>query len=338
MNSEFVKNIPQFVMRIEMGRIPSRTRHFKKKDVVTNDALTIMPGQNPPNRGNKKWGYEIWFRPKELVDVTEELEYLGTNPVAQSLGYIEGPISDMAENNMIYEGIDKLVRPEYNTHQTFEQILTINLGTIITIKGISWASQYLDYVFVQDEYYMNTALTADVIYHEFAHIALSKYLEPKHSRPVIEGMADYFVAVQTGRTDLYEPQEDILRIRPKNALNEDLYAPYRETEPYARRDFVLSFLWKVRSNLIEVNNERAERGLKPVIDPDELVFETRKRLTESSVIYPDLTRALIDSYDKVCTVKRIKKDKDNKVIRRICDGGRLGLNAINKAIKQKGFF
>lgn len=317
--SQFIKEIPQIIIRVEMGKRPSRTRHFRAKNVEVNNAITIMPGKVPPQKGDKKWGHEIWFSPMEVVDVKKELEYLGSNPITQSMTFLEPPVMDMAKNNLIFESMDKILDPELYQGQSLSDIFTVNLGTMATIKGVSWASQYLDYIFVQDEYYMDTALVADVIYHEFAHVALSKYLAPKHSRPVIEGMADYFVAAQTSRTQLYLPQEGILNIRPKNAKNKDTYLPERESEPYARRDFVLSFLWKVRENLEKLNLSRKKRGLEPVVDTDQLIFEARTLLSESSLIYPDLTRALVQTCKKVCNGKRI------------------GVNAIHKAIFEKGF-
>ena len=52
-----------------------------------------------------------------------------------------------------------------------------------------WQSNFIEYLFTRKWYKFDSALVPEIIYHEFAHLALSDNLELSHSTPVIEGMA-----------------------------------------------------------------------------------------------------------------------------------------------------
>lgn len=320
--SERAKNLSQIVIRLEMTKKYSKVRHFLGKDESYNNAFTVLAGKTPryvSEHEKKEWGDEIWFSPKDVIDVKEKLTTLGLNPVTQGLTLVEAPISDMAEANLIYDSLDKLIEPEYNSHQQYGDIIILNVGTILFIKAVTEASKYLDYALVQDEFYMDTALVPDVIYHEFTHIVLADHLKPTHSRPVIEGMADFFVAVQHKRTLLYDKGEDIIMIRSKHTDNEDLYSMDRELQQNAIRDFAVSVIWKIKTELDKANEDRTKQGLKPIVDVEQLVFEARTHLNHKSKIDPDLTRAL----EKAC--------------RKLCSSKRIGIHSINAALEAKGF-
>lgn len=320
--SDYVKKFPPITIRINISRKYSKVRHFHKNDVEFNNAWTVRPGQTPkgvPRDKQKSWGHEVWFNPMKVIDVKDMITSIGNNPVTTSLKYIEGPIVDMANTSMMYDVLDYLYYPEYYQTASIETLLLSNLITIVGVKGIVKASEYLDYVFVEDEFYIDSALVPEVIMHEFAHIALSDKLLPRHSLAAIEGMADYFVASSTRQTQLYRRIDDIILAREKDALNTDLYSPQLELSQAANRDFALSVIWSVRTSLEKLNSERQKRGKPDIVNVDELVYNARKFLKGDSKISPGLTGALVKSCQELCRNRRA------------------GVDAIRNAYQAKGF-
>lgn len=320
-NSDYVKNLPQLTIRINMSRRFSKVRHFTKIDSEINNAWTIPAGETPkfvPKSKKRKWGNEIWFSPKKTIDVTELIDNLGYNPVTSSLKLVEEPIVDMAQTNMVFDTMDLLIYPEY-ADQTLEQIVMTNLVTIGTIKGVVYMSTFLDRLFVEDEFYIDTALVPEIIFHEFNHIALSDQLNPTHSSAVIEGMADYFVASAFDKTNLYSRMDEILLSRSKNADNKKLYRPEYELPQYAREDFTLGVLWKVKEKIIEVNHKRMKQGRSELINPDTLIYASRVEINQHSQIGKGLTQALVNT------------------CKRLCKNPRLGIDIIRSAFSEKGF-
>ena len=322
LNAENVRSMGQIILRLNMARDYSKVRHFGPEDVAYNNARTVPAGSTPrfvAPEDKKSWRHEIWFRPSKVIDVAEMInpDNIGSNPVAVSLRYVEKPIMGMAQSNLLYEGLDYLVNPEF-ADQTPEMIVLSNFLTIAAVKGLSFASRYLDYVFVEDEFYIDTALVPEIIYHEFAHIALSDALSPSHSLPVIEGMADYFTAAAMNKAQLYEPLEGYYLARSKDAENDKLYHPKYELGSLADKDFTLSVIWRVRAKLEKLNLVRLEQGRSPVVNVDQMVFHAREYLNEGSQIY-DLANALVRSCQKLCSNRRA------------------GLGAIRSALEEKGF-
>ncbi|MBT4792186.1 MAG: hypothetical protein HON90_11490, partial [Halobacteriovoraceae bacterium] len=111
----------------------------------------------------------------------------------------------------------------------------------------------------------------------------------------------------------------ILLSRAKDANNDTLYSPIYDLKNNANRDFALSVLWKVRKNLESLNRKRLKLGKSPVVNIDHFVYEARKSLDEESLISSDLTRALI------------------KTCKKMCKNPRSGIDAIRKALEDKGF-
>jgi hypothetical protein len=177
----------------------------------------------------------------------------------------------------------------------------------------------MDKWFINKYYFVETAMVPEVIYHEYAHIALSDTMKTVHSIPVIEGMADYFATRVANRKKMYNELKDYANNRSKDPMNSNLYHPYLEGAWNAQSDFTLSVLWLGKVEFDKANKKRLEKGQVELADYDDLVYAAHKDLSESSDIANDMNRALINA----CKVK--------------CDSVRAGVNTLNYVFEKKGF-
>lgn len=155
------------------------------------------------------------------------------------------------------------------------------------MRVIIEGSRKMDNLFLNDWYYLDTALVPEVTFHEYAHVILADRLTLSHSTAVIEGMADYFAANIANNYMVYGGVPGHSNARPKNGLNKNPYRAEMEHTSQASADFVLSLLWNVKQALPEVS--------------DELIYNARNYLsTGSATIHDSLLRALLKSCRKIC--------------------------------------
>jgi hypothetical protein len=177
----------------------------------------------------------------------------------------------------------------------------------------------MDKWFVNKYYYIETAMVPEIIYHEYAHIAMSDTMKTVHSVPVIEGMADYFATRVAGRTKMYSDLKGFANNRAKDANNKALYHPYLEGAWNATSDFTLGLLWAGREEFEKVNADRTKKGQEAIVNYDDLVFTAHYDLDENSDIMHGLNGALVKSCQKKC------------------NGLRPGVNTLNYVFEKKGF-
>lgn len=318
--SEFVKTIPQVIVRLDIINSFSSVRHFKNEEQEknNNNAWTIPEGSEPSFLKNpKKWGKEIWFSPMKQIKTRELIDSVGNNPVHESLLLVKDPIVDSSKNTLIYTTLGLIKSPTINNSYVLETAIT-NLGLLAILYGSIEATKHMDKYFVEKYYYIETAMVPEVIYHEFAHIAMSDHLKTVHSVPVIEGMADYFASLLANRRKMYEKMQDYSTNTYKDTENKSLYSPYLEGAWNATSDFTLSLLWKGRIEFEKINNDRIKKKQPIIADYDQLVFNAHFELDETSDIANGLTKALINSCKKSCTSIRA------------------GVNTLNKVFEDKG--
>lgn len=319
--SDFVARLPQIVVRIDITNAFSNTRHFKnaEQEKNYNNAWSIPEGETPSfAKEQKKWGKEIWFSPAKKIESRKEIKSEGNNPVHESLVLLKDPIVDLNKNALIYTGLGLLAAPTMTDGAVLNGALK-NVAAIAIIYGLIEVTKHMDKWFMNKYYYVDTAMIPDVIYHEYAHIAMSDTMKTVHSIPVIEGMADYFATRVANRPKMYEEIKSFSKNRAKNTNSKDLYHPYLEGSWNASSDFTLSLLWLGRLEFEKLNAKRIEKGQPPVANYDELIFQTHYHLTENSDIAHDLNAGLINA----CKEK--------------CKNIRAGVNTLNNVFEKKGF-
>jgi hypothetical protein len=319
--SEYVSTLPQIVIRIDITNAYSSTRQFKnaEQEKNYNNAWTTPEGQTPRvAKEQRKWGKEIWFSPSKKIDARKEVKSEGNNPVHESLLLIKDPIVDMNKSALIYTGLALIAAPTLADGAVLNGALQ-RVGAIALIYGAIEVTKHMDKWFMNKWYYIDTAMIPDVIYHEYAHIAMSDTMKTVHSIPVIEGMADYFATRVANRRKMYEEIEGFSKNKSKDAENRGMYHPYLEGSWNATSDFTLSLLWLGRKEFEKQNAARAAKGQGPLANYDEIIFQTHYHLDENSDIANDLNQGLINA----CKEK--------------CSSVRAGVNTFNNVFEKKGF-
>lgn len=302
LGSKYVRNLPQMTVRLEITNLYSDLGHFANDNFGKkyNNAITIPAGKTPSYAIEKdKWGMEIWFNPMKKEDPKDLLNLNGNNPLAQNLELLNAPIVNFTRNSFTQSTLNHIFYPNYQD-SSFESMLIRHAGTLALTYAIIGASRKLDGLFMQDEYYMDTAMVPEIIYHEFAHAAMAEYLVPSHSTPVIEGVADYFAARTSGLEIVYNQLKDYSVALEKNANSTALYNPFLERSYNATGDFALSLLWKVHKEL----DKRLILRLNGGNITSELIMAAATKLnTKTSNISHSLTRSLVDACKEICPTR-----------------------------------
>lgn len=320
--SDYVTKLPQITVRLDITNAFSNVRHFKNKELEKNynNAWSIPDGKmaKATNGEQKTWSKEIWFSPSKKL-LTSEIAPPsdGNNPIHESLLLIKDPLVEMNKNTIIY-GTLGMIAASTVSQSALTDLAIKNLGTIAVIYGLVEVTKYMDHWFMDKYYYIDTAMIPEIIYHEFAHIAMSDTLKTVHSVPVIEGMADYFAARVAMRRQMYEKIQEYSTNKSKDTNSKMMYHPYLEGAWNATSDFTLSLLWLGKTEFDKQNIERAKKGQGPLANYDDLVFEAHYHLNEYSEIATDMTKALLDA----CREK--------------CASLRPGINTLNQVFEKKG--
>jgi hypothetical protein len=311
LKSEYVKDMEQLTIRVDIINSYSSKRHFKNSELKENhnNAWSTPEGETPRFvKDKKKWGKEIWFSPMKRFNARKGLKSVGNNPVYQALKLVEEPVTDLQKAALFFGGLGVIASPATGTTYLNDSIERI--GFLAAFHGAIHLSKYLDKAFIEKYYYVETALVPDIIYHEFSHIALSDTMKTVHSVPVIEGVADYFAAriSNVQGKELYSKIKDVSTNKSKRLKNKTFYHPVLEESWKATSDFTLSLLWNARKNFEIENKRRAKKNKEVLADFDKLLFQAHFELQENSNIIRDLTRALLNSCYKNCSSKRLGQD------------------------------
>ncbi len=82
LGSDYVENMGQMTIRLEITNQFSKLGHFKNDNLPAqyNNAFTVPGGETPswlPQDKQDKWGMEIWFSPMKKIEARELAEENG---------------------------------------------------------------------------------------------------------------------------------------------------------------------------------------------------------------------------------------------------------------------
>ncbi|MBA2405225.1 MAG: hypothetical protein H0V66_10675 [Bdellovibrionales bacterium] len=296
--SEFVAQSKKMVIRIDHTNQFSELGHFAHDnlDPQFNNALTIPGGKGLASRGVLPWETEIWFRPQKKIHISD----INTNGLANQefkvlMRGFRNQIHMQSLQKFLVAAVQVMVQGSAGRSDPF------STDNVIRTVGSSLLMEF-GYHFIdpiskatsRKWYWLDTALIPEIIYHEYAHAALSDHLILSHSTAIIEGMADFFAGQIAGSPKLAKHIKKYNTFNGKNAKRKQDYVLQFEMGEYANTDFVFGMLWEIKNILGE------EKG-------EAFMFNLRKRLTTNSTIRGQLVNGLLMTCDEVCETPFIDK-------------------------------
>lgn len=284
LGSGFVAAHPQVTVRIEMAKPFNENLHYIEESAHEefNNALTI-PASGPKALGTvDKWNTEIWFRPMKAIKIDnpvyQMMNQLDQVDASTTVGpVVEGVVTDLAAQAAISGTFNSL-----DYMGALSQVLFVAGALEVLPKVVKFATKS-----IKSEAYLDTALIPEVIYHEFAHVALSDYISVRKSTPLNEGMANYFAAVINQSAKIAAKNGSASKnTSAYNGASKELYHSIYETKASGQTNFVLSYLWRIRARFAREFTDGGEIA-------DRLVFQSRKYITHTGKpIRDDLTGSL----------------------------------------------
>ena len=285
--SDFVKNKSQIVIRLDISNSFSDLGHFKNDNFEPeyNNALTVPPGVGYPSKGIKPWDTEIWFRSSKVVNLKDL--GLGNNANGNFNKLLSKYRKKLHKMNFQkFLVAIALSQTGQNNSATIDALVRTG-GTSLMMETIFHSSDFMIKTFSRKNYHLDTALIPEIIYHEFAHLALSDKLLLTHSTSVNEGMADFFAGVIADSPKLAIKIKKYNTFNGKDATKKEQYRLLFDTSDYANSDFVFGLLW----------------GLQDVVGPSDakkIVMGLAGKISTDSNIRTDLVDAIISQASEVC--------------------------------------
>lgn len=285
--SDYVAKLEKIVVRIDITNEFPGVAHFSndaKKQY--NNALTIPEGETPrslPADKYQKWGKEIWFRPSKKV-------HLSTLDIKKDHSDLEGIASrfrDQVHIQTFAKFLSQLVLSvtQDNYVLSHEDALR-TVGATLFLEFAYRSQDEVNRIFSRKWYWLDSALVPEIIYHEYAHVALSDQLELTHSTPVIEGMADYFAGKIANSPTLAKKIKNYNTFNGKDATRKNQFRLEFETNEWANADFVFGLLWQV-SDVVKVDQEI-------------FIYELRNEVSTDSSIRVQLVDGILKTCKKMC--------------------------------------
>lgn len=295
--SEHAASIPKMTIRIEHTNQFSELGHFAHDNMEPqhNNALTIPAGRGLESRGVKPWGIEIWFRPSKRIHLND----LKVNDLAQRefqvlMKTFRNQIHMQSLQRFLSQTVMAVAKETTGVNPLSMESLIRTVGSSVMMEV---GYQFIDPItkmFSRKWYWLDTALVPEIIYHEYAHAALSDHLVLSHSTAIIEGMADFFAGQIADSPKLAKHIKKYNTYNGKDALKKQEYVLQFESSEYANTDFVFGMLWE----------------LKTIVGPEKgeaFMFELRKKLTTNSTIRNQLIEGILLTCDEVCTMPFVDK-------------------------------
>lgn len=288
LGSAYVRDMGQLTVRVEHRNQYNDLGHFANDNLEPqyNNALTVPGGEGLAGRGVTPWGTEIWFRPSKKVHISE-LKVKDSGMATWS-----GVFSQLRQQNrmttlqrFLSQGVQSATIPNAPAIG-LDSVLRTG-GTALMIELVINNANKINNAVSRKWFYLDTALVPEIIYHEYAHVALSDRLVLSHSTAVIEGMADFFAGRIANSSKLALDIKKYNVFNGKKATRKQQYQVEFETTDYANSDFVFGMLWDLNSI---VGEERV----------DQFVYGLRERLDTSDSIRVQFIEGILKTCEAEC--------------------------------------
>lgn len=290
LESDYVANLPKLTIRLELKNKFNELGHFANDNLEPqyNNALSIPAGSGFPSRGVMPWNMEIWFRPVKKINIKD------LNLKDDSIKEFDGVLRQFRQQ-IHMQSLQRFFVSLANSNRvplfptgnvTFDAVFRLVGASVIMEAGYQ-SIDFLNNLLRRKNYWLDTALVPEIIYHEFAHVALSDRLKLTHSTPVNEGIADYFAGAIADSPKLANKIKKYNTFSGKNAKNKKLYMIQFETMLYANTDFVFGLLWSMKDILGEK-------------EANKFIYRMRDLISTNSPIRDQLLQAILDTCRESC--------------------------------------
>lgn len=283
--SDFVKKLDKITVRVDIQNKFHALGHFAhdNNSPQFNNALTIPAGEGFPSRGISPWGIEVWFAPAKSIH-RSEVNFIGNDASMKVLFENFRKQTHMVSLSRFLGGlVNNTIYPNgFDLSSTFRLF-----GSSLIVEAGYQTMDELTELFGRKRFHLESALVPEIIYHEFAHVALSDHLVLSHSSAVIEGMADIFAGLIGNTPQLAMKIKRYNTFSGKNAKMKQIYKTQFETGDYANADFLFGILW----SLIDVIGEEKA----PLF-----FYELRTKIKTSSSIKKEFIEALLATCKDKC--------------------------------------
>ncbi len=242
------KEKKQIVIRLEMDQAFDDSVHFlpEKFGKVYNNAITIPPSAKMKLDEVNPWGYEIWFAPKKEIKLKSSFEE--SSGVLASKSVVGNLVFSVAEKELTIMMQDFARGQVWNqfTREYYFQSLLFSVGVTALVPNLmNWSSKL-----VKKKIFLDSGLIPEVIYHEYAHFALSDLINIGHSSPVGESVANYFASKISGRNNILKNSKPFMKGLVKiDGKKLKKYKYIYDNSKYAQADFGFKFLHALNREL-----------------------------------------------------------------------------------------
>lgn len=294
--SEYVANLPKMVIRIEHTNQFSELGHFAHDNLGPqfNNALTVPAGKGLASKGVKPWGMEIWFRPMKRVHLRDlKTNNLGNQEFQVLMSRFRNQIHMQSLQRFITQLVIAVTAEASGDILTTDALVRTVGASLIMEAGYQFYEPISKF-FSRKWYWLDSALVPEIIYHEYAHAALSDQLVLSHSTATIEGMADFFAGQIANSPKLAKKIKKYNTFNGKDATKKQDYMLQFEATEFANTDFVFGMLWEIKNILGEAKGEV-------------FMYELRKKITTNASIRGQLIEGILTTCDEVCETPFVDK-------------------------------
>lgn len=282
--SEFVQSLPQITIRLDLTNVFNELGHFANDnlDPQYNNALSVPAGKGYASRNIPAWGPEIWFRPSKEIHIKD---FKGV----VDRGNMKAALSGF-RNQTHMSNLDQFIIALYGStvggNVPVSSVMRL-VGTSVLLETLYQTSDIAAEFFSRKIYRLDSALVPEIIYHEFAHVALSNHLELSHSTPVNEGLADYFAGKIANSKKLAVKIRDYNLFSGKEVRKKQQYRFAFERGEFANADFVFGLLWNV--------GETVGKDIE-----NNFMYSMTGKLSTNVTIKEDLVKATLETCKEAC--------------------------------------
>jgi hypothetical protein len=274
LNSSYVRNLAPVIVRLNMTDTFFHEFHWGHERFANNynNAETIPPSNHMRYPGVQPWNNEIWFRPMKKIKAKSSLQRAGE--LLDSSEYKKHIRNNYIETSIL-NTVAKTAISGSVASATYE--LQYLLAMVTFVEGLPKLYKFLGKLFKR-KMALDTAMIPEIIYHEFAHVALYDKLNFDGKTPVVEGLANFFAYRVLGHAKLGMKLGKYGRgVGGYNGERASYYTFANETKDYSHSSFLLHVLTSL-DNVIP--------------DFDKILYESRVHLNKDSDIKYSLVDAL----------------------------------------------